>query len=92
MACIDRVLQLALLVEQRGHFIVAHRLCKTHADFVEAIEQCLDLADALFDVASHIKAFIELWLLRQIANIDAGLRACLAVKFLVLAGHNAQQG
>jgi|GEM_PF-3791083 len=53
--------------------------------------QRLGLADTFLDVAAHILTGIELRFLRQVTDIDAGLRPCLAVDLGIQPGHDAQQ-
>ena len=48
-------------------------------------------AIASIDVLAHGLGRIELRLLRQVADLQARLRPCLAVEFLVDAGHDLQQ-
>ncbi len=61
-------------------------------DFIEPGLSGLDRRDGFFDVAAHVLAGIELRLLRQEADVDAGLRAGFAENVGVDAGHDAQQG
>ena len=84
-------MQFALLFQQGVHFIVAHGLGELVADGIELGNQVDDLAEAALDVAAHIQVFVQLGLLRQVADVDIGLGASLAVKFLVSASHDAQQ-
>ena len=88
---IDGVLELALFGEKVVHLLVVHRLGELHADFVEAVEQALDVTDAVLDVAANVLGLVQLGFLGQVADSDAGLRTGLAVELGVDAGHDAQQ-
>jgi hypothetical protein len=89
---VDRVLQLRLLLEQLVHLVFAEvGIREFVADGVEAVDQPLDFTDALDDVATHVFLRIELRLLRQHADFDAGLWPRLAFDLLVSAGHDPQQ-
>ena len=61
-------------------------------DLLELLLRLEDLADAFLDALAHGFLRIELGLLREKADLDVGLRARLAVKFVVDAGHDAQDG
>ena len=61
-------------------------------DFVEPRQGVFDRRDRFLDVAAHVLAGVELWLLRQEADMDAGLRTGLAENIGIDAGHDAQQG
>ena len=50
-----------------------------------------DLAEAFLDVAAHVLVRIELGFLRQVADLDAGLRARFAVDLGIEAGHDAHE-
>jgi hypothetical protein len=89
---VDRVLQFRLLFEELVHLpFVEVRVGEFVADRVEAVDERLDFADALDDVAAHVLVRIELRLLRQQADLDAGLRPRLAFDLAVDAGHDAQE-
>ena len=87
---VDRVLQFPLFLEQRIHLVVGHRLGEFLADLVETVQQLDGLAETFLDIAAHVLLGIQLGLLRQVADLDACLRASLAFEFLVDAGHDAQ--
>ena len=72
--------------------LVVHRLGELVADLVEALDLAERLADAFHDGAAHVLVRVELRLLRQEADADAGLRPRLAVDVRVDAGHDPQQG
>ena len=61
-------------------------------DRVEARQGVLDLAHRDLDVAAHVLRRVELRLLLQEADLDAGLRPRLALELLVDARHDPQQG
>src|SRR5690606_9884219 len=88
---VDLVLELALLLEQRVHLVVVHRLGELVADLVEAMDQPERVGDALLDGLPHGLLRIELRLLREVTDLDARLRARLAVEILVHAGHDPEQ-
>ena len=89
---VDLVLHLGLLFHELVHFIVRHGLGELVADGVEAIDQALHVADAFADHFAHRLGLVEQGLLRQVAHLDARLRARLALDVLVDAGHDLQQG
>ncbi len=89
---VDRVLQFALFLEQRIHLLVIHRFRESHADVVEAVQQCLDVGDAFLDVAPNVFACIQFRFLRQVTDVNARLRPGFTVELLVDARHDAQQG
>ncbi len=88
---VDLVLHLGLLFHELVHFVIRHGLGEPVADGVEAIDQALHVADAFADHLAHGLGLIEHGLLRQIAHLDAGLRARLAFDVLVDAGHDLEQ-
>ena len=77
--------------QQVVHFVVGHRLGKLHVDRVELVEQRLGFGNAQLDIAAHVQAVVEFWFLRQVADLDAGLRARFANILGIDAGHDAQQ-
>ena len=80
----------ACSVKQRVHVGVG--VGEPVGDLVEPVEQVLGGADALHDVAQHVLVGVELRLLRQVADLDAGGGPGLAVDVLVHAGHDLEQG
>ena len=89
---VDRILQLGLLFEQLVHFVrIQVGIGELVADRVEAIDQRLHVADAFDDVAAHVLGRIQARFLGQETDLDAGLRARLAVDLLVDARHDAQE-
>ena len=52
---------------------------------------CLYVAQCLLDVAAYVLVGIQLWFLRQVADLDSGLWACLAVDVRIDPGHDPQQ-
>src|SRR5690606_36616268 len=82
---------LALLLEQRVHLVVVHRLGELAADLIEAMDQRERVGDALLDGLPNGLLRIELRLLREVADLDARLRARLAVEILVDARHDPEQ-
>ena len=88
---LDRVLQLALLVEQLVHLAGRQVLAELQVHLVEAREQPLGLRHRLLDVARARLLGVELRLLRQVADADAVGRLGLAEEVLVDAGHDPQQ-
>ena len=71
---VDGVLQLRLLLEQLVHLVIVHGLGELVADLVEARDLRERAADAFHDDAAHVLLGVELRLLRQVADLDAGLR------------------
>ena len=88
---VDGVLQLGLLLEQLVHLVVVHRLGELVADLVEARDLREGAAEAFHHDAAHVLVRIELGLLRQVADLDAGLRARLAFEVGVDAAHDLEQ-
>ena len=88
---LDPVLHLALLLEQRRHLLVGHRLGEPLRELVERVEQVALLGDAVLDVAAHVLRRVELRLLRQQADRRAGRQLGAAAGRLVQAGHDPQQ-
>ena len=90
---VDGVLQLRLLFEQLVHLVLAEiRLGELVADRVEAVDQRLDCRRRLPSTLPRTSfCGIELRLLRQQADLDAGLRPRLALDVRVDARHDAQQ-
>ena len=78
---VDLFLKLALLRDQRVHFVVAHGLGEFRADLLELVEQVLGRAHAVHDVAEHIFLWIEHRLLFQKADAAAFGGPGLAVEF-----------
>ena len=91
VGAVDAVLHLALLVEQRLHLVVGHRLGEAGGDLVVAVEQRPLLGDAVLDVAAHVLGLVELGLLGQVPDGRAGRDPGLAVRGLVQAGHDPKQ-
>ncbi len=87
---LDQVLQLGLLLGQGVEISV--RLGVGGIDGIQALQGGLDMAQGLLDIAAHILGGVELGLLGQEADLDAGLRPGLALDLGVEAGHDAQQG
>ena len=88
---VDVLLELALLLEQRVHRVVAHRLRELHRDFVEAVELGALLLHRFVDVAFHVFLGIEDGFLRQEPDARALVRPRLALKLMVDARHDAEQ-
>ncbi len=88
---VDLLLQAALLVEQLLHLRIVHRLGELHRDVVEVVQDLPQVRHAVLDVAADILRGVELRLLRQVADLGAGERACIAKEIGVDAGHDAQQ-
>ncbi len=70
---------------------VGVRLGVGRIDGLELRERVRDVGDRHLDVAAHVLGRIELGLLREEADLDAGLRSRLALEILVHAGHDPQQ-
>src|SRR4029079_7990883 len=85
---VDLVLELALLLEQLRHLVVAERLGELVADLVEALHEPEQVRDAFLDDRTHVLLRIERGLLREKADLDAGLRTRLALELRVDAGHD----
>src|ERR1700722_6911481 len=89
--CIDLVLHLGLLFQSLVHFVIRHRLGEPVADGVETVDQALHIADPFADHLAYGFGFIEQGFLRQVAHLDARLRARLALDVLFDPGHDFQQ-
>ena len=89
---IDGALQLPLALEQAVHFVVVHGFGELHGDLVELVHEGLGFSHALFNVAAHVLARVELRLLGQVAHLDIGLGPGLAVKLPIHPRHDAQEG
>ena len=89
---VDLVLQFALLLEQRRHLVVVERFGETIADLVEALHERERSRDAFLDEFADGLGRVEFRLLRQVTDLDAGLRPGLALDLGVDAGHDPQQG
>jgi hypothetical protein len=87
---VDVLLELPLLLEQRRHLVIRHRIGELHRDFVEAVERATLVLERELDVAADVLRFIKLRLLRQVADLRSLVRPRLALKVLVDAGHDAQ--
>src|SRR6185503_20268929 len=88
---VDGVLELALLLEQLVHLVVAHRLGELVADLVESLDELHLIRDAFLDDGADVLVWVERGLLRQEADLDAGLRARFALELRVDAGHDLEQ-
>jgi len=73
-------LQARLLVEQLLHLVGLDGLAELRAHLLEPCEERAGLGDAFLDVAADILRGIELGLLRQIADPQAGTWKRLAQK------------
>ena len=89
---VDPILELRLFLERLGHLVVGHRLRKAVADRVELVDQPLNIPDTFAHDLAHGSGLVQHGLLRQIADLDAGLGTRLAFDFLVDAGHDLEQG
>jgi hypothetical protein len=89
---VGRDVELAVQVPGAGGLdFLLHRLGKLHVDLVELVQQRLGLGNAQLDIAAHVQAVVEFGFLRQVADLDTGLRARLANVIGIDAGHDAQQ-
>ncbi len=61
-------------------------------DCIKAGQRVLDVRQGLLDIAADGFGRIQLRLLRQVANVDAGLGAGLTVELGIDPRHDAQQG
>jgi hypothetical protein len=86
---LQQVLQLGLLLGEGVEIRV--RLGIGGVDLVQARLRALDVAERVLDVAAHVLVRVELRLLFQVADADAGLGARLALDLGVDAGHDPQQ-
>ena len=89
---VDGVLQLGLLFEQLVHLVVVHGFGELVADLIEARDLRERSAETFHHDAAHVLVRIELRLLRQITDLDAGLRARLAFEIGVYPAHDLEQG
>ena len=88
---VDRVLHARLLVEDLVHLLGRELLAELRVDLVEARQQRARARDAFLDVAEHVLRLVELRLLRQEADREAGRERRLALIFGVEPRHDAQQ-
>ena len=85
----DLVLQLGL---HRADLLVVGVGVAPHGhDLVVAAQQVPDRTHAVHDVAEHVLGRVELWLLGQAADGEAGREAGLTGEAVVQAGHDPQQ-
>ena len=87
---LDGILQRGLLPGQRVKVRIGVGI--GGIDLVQAFEGVDGLLHALLDVGPDIFFQVELWLLWQIADVNAGLGPGLAGILLVDPRHDAQQG
>jgi len=86
---VPEILRVDLVLKRRHLF---RRLVGiVHGEFVVAVDHRLLGRDAEHDIALHIEAFVELRLLREIADLRAFRRPGFARELLVHARHDAQQ-
>jgi hypothetical protein len=90
IGCIDRILELALLLEQVVHLVVGHLLAELRAQLVELLQQGAGLGDALLDVAEYVLRGIELGLLGEMANPDFADGLGLSHEVTVETGHDSE--
>jgi hypothetical protein len=88
---VDLILELALLLEQRGHGVVVERLRKLLAHRLEAPEKRPQLRDALLDIAQYVLGRIELRLLGEVAHTNPRRGLRVADEVAVDARHDPQQ-
>ena len=86
---VDLVLEGRLLGPDR--VVVGVGVGPLRHDGVVPIEQVLDLADAVHDVALDVLGRVELGLLAQVADGEAGRQPSLAGEAVVEAGHDPEQ-
>ena len=86
---VDLGLQVGLL-GQEGVDVGVGR-AERRADVVVAVHQRLHLAHPVGHVPGHVLVRVELGLLGQVADGEAGREPGLAAEAVVLAGHDAQQ-
>ncbi len=86
---VDLGLQIGLFRQQRIEIGVGFG--ERCADLVEAVHEALDLPDPVGDVAGHVLGGVQLWLLRQVADREAGREAGLAGEPVILSSHDLQQ-
>ncbi len=88
---VDAVLHLALLLEDLLHLVGRQVLAQLQVELVVAVQQVANRLHALFDVALDRLGRVELRLLVQEADLDAGRGKRLAREVRVLARHDLQQ-
>ena len=86
---VDPVLERALL--GTDGLVVGIRLGPLRHDGVVRVEQALDLADAVHDVALDVLAWVELGLLAQEADGKSGREARFAGEAVVEPGHDPEE-
>jgi hypothetical protein len=87
---VESFLNISLLFEQRSHLVVAHRFGELLVDLVELFQQVDRFLHALFDNLSYGPGFIEVRLLFEEADGEAGRNNCLTDELLVDAGDNSE--
>ena len=87
---IDLVLEISLLGQQLVE--VGVRLPHGCAHGIEPADQGFGLGHPVGDVPEHVLGGIELWLLGQVSDGEAGREPGLAGEAVVLAGHDLQEG
>jgi hypothetical protein len=68
---VDVLLKPPLLLEQLVHRVVVHRLGELHRDLVEALEGLPLILERYLDIAANVLRWIELRLLREVADLRA---------------------
>jgi hypothetical protein len=88
---VDVLLKTPLLFQQLVHRVVIHRLRELHRDGVESLERVALGLERGLDVAADIPGFVQLRLLREVADLRALRRPRFALNVGVDAGHDAEQ-
>src|SRR5690606_16424514 len=89
---VDAVLELALLLEEGVHLLVAHRFGEAHAELLELSQQRAGPFDRDLDGLLDRAGRAELRLLGEVADADARVRPRFPDEVLIDARHDPQQG
>ena len=92
IAGVDLRLQIGLFCEKIVHLLIAHRLGEFIGDFVEPVERGFDPGEGAFDVLPHGLVWVELRLLRQVADPHALGSPGLTTVVRFNPSHDLQQG
>ncbi len=79
-----------VLVTGAAGFIGSHLCHSLLADGVEPVDEVHGVGNAFLDISTHVLVRIEFRFLRQVTDVDSGLRPGLTVKLGIEPGHDAQ--
>ena len=87
---IDLLLDPGLLVDERLHLVVAHRLGEGRVDLVVALQDLPLRLHRLFHVPAHVQRWVQLRLLGQVPHLHPLRRPRLALEVLIDPRHDPQ--